>query len=233
MDRKPPLAIAVSAVAGFGAAAPADATVHSATLVSFGQYSNGATSSFNGKITSSTATWSYDDATKLLSQTGGTFNVRFTTSPSQTLFRHLTTGLVVGNGVAVAATSFVCAEGNFGTGVGASICGNYTFGGNFVNESTATWGPGVTTGRTIGGDDNASGPQQSLAIFDGMSTVSWVGTTLQISNRTCTGSCATLPAGTGYNRGYIFTLNVVPLPAAAWLFGGSLLLAGVRRRGGS
>ncbi len=231
MDRKP-LALAVSAAA-LSAAAPADAATYTATLVSFGQYSNGGTSSINGNISSSTATWSYNDATSVLTQTGGTFNARFTTAPTSTLFRHLTTGLVIGNGGAATATSYVCAEGNFGAGVGASICGNYTFGANLLNESTATWGPGTSASRTIGGDDSAVGTQQTVAVFDGMNTVSWVGTTLRISNRSCTGPCATLPGA--FNNGYIFTFSagpqVVPVPAAAWLFGGALAgLALLRRR---
>jgi len=232
MDRTP-VALAVSAAA-VAAAVPADAATYTATLVSFGTYNNSAPSSVNGNIGSSTATWSYDDATNVLTQTGGTFNVRFTTAPTSTLFRHLTTGLVVGNGAAATATSYVCAEGNFGAGVGASICGNYTFGANLLNESTATWGPGTGASRTIGGDDSAVGAQQTVAVFDGMNTVSWVGTTLRISNRSCTGPCATLPGG-AFNNGYIFTFSagpqVVPVPAAAWLFGGALAgLSMLRRR---
>jgi len=232
MDRKP-IALAVSAAA-VAAAVPADAATYTATLVSYAQYSNGAGNGLNSNISSSTATWSYDDATSVLTQTGGTFNARFNTSPTSTLFRHLTTGLVIGNGGAATATSYVCAEGNFGAAVGASICGNYNFGANILNESTATWGPGTSVNRTLGGDDFAVGPQQSVAILDGMSIVSWVGTTLQLSNRSCVGPCATLPAG-AYNRGYIFTFSagpqVVPVPAAAWLFGGALAgLLALRRR---
>ena len=42
-----------------------------------------------------------------------------------------------------------------------------------------------------------------------MSTISWVGTTLVLSNRTCTGPCSTLPAG-AYNNGYTYTFTAGP-----------------------
>ena len=38
--------------------------------------------------------------------------------------------------------SFVCTEGNFGLSVGVSLCGNYHFGGNFIDESTIDLGSG-------------------------------------------------------------------------------------------
>jgi hypothetical protein len=117
--------------------------------------------------------------------------------------------------------------------VGASICGNYNLGGNFTNESTTSWGPGTAVSRTIGGDDFALGPQQSIASLNGMTTISWVGTTLVLANATCTGSCTTLPAG-AFNSGQRWTFNagpqVVPVPAAVWLFGSALGLLGVARR---
>jgi len=233
MDARKPVGLA-TAVAALAAASPATATTYSATLVSFGLYNNSALNSFNSNISSSTATWSYDDVTNLVTQTGGTFNARFTTSPNSTLFRLVTTGLLVGNAAAASATTYTCVEGNFGSGVGASICGGYVFGANFLDESTASWGPGTAASLTLGGDDFSTVPQETAAKLDGMNTVSWVGTTLRISNRTCTGPCATLPAGQ-YNNGYIFTFSagpqVVPVPAAAWLFGGALAgLALLRRR---
>ena len=209
MDEKTPRAIAVSAAA-LAAAAPAGATTYTATLVSFGLYNNSALNSFNGNISSSTATWSYDDVTNLVTQTGGTFNVRFTTAPTQTLFRYVTTGLVAGNGGAAGASSFACVEGNFGGGVGASICGNYNFGANFTNNTTTTWGPGTSVSRTLGGDDGSIGAQQSIATLDTMNTTSFDSTpvtgTLVITNKTCTGPCATLPVGAN-NGGQQWTLG--------------------------
>ena len=171
-------------------------------------YSNNGTAGSAGNITSSTATWTYDDATSLITQTGGVFNVRLTTAPTSTLYRQTITGLVMGNGAPASATSFTCIEGNFGGDVGASICGNYTLGANFANESTTTWGPGTAFSRTIGGDDAASGPQQSIATLNGMATISWVGTTLILSNGTCTGLCLTSPGG--FNAGQRWTFQAGP-----------------------
>jgi len=226
MKNKAILATAVATAVG-GVSDAADAAVYTATLTQYAVYSNNGTAGTNANITSSTATWSYDDVTNLITQTGGTLNARTTTAPTSTLYRVFTTGLVIGNGGAASASTYTCQEGNFGGGVGASICGNYNFGANFLNESTLTFGPGTASSRTIGGDDGIIGPQQSIAALDGMSTISWVGTTLQLTNRTCTGPCATLPAG-AYNGGILMTFNagpqtVVPIPATAWLLGTGLL----------
>jgi hypothetical protein len=229
---KTALAVAIAAgVSGMTVADDAQAATYTATLNSIATYSNSGSSALN--ISSSTGlTWSYNDVTNLMTQTGGLLNARATTAPTSTLFRQSITGLVIGNGGAASATTFVCAEGNFGAGVGASICGNYTLGLNFANNSTTSWGPGTAVSRTIGGDDVALGPQQSIAQLNGMSTISWVGTTLVLSNKTCTGPCATLPSG-NYNSGYSYTFTAgpqVPVPPAVWLFGSALGLLGVARR---
>jgi len=237
MKHSKTLGLAIAATLGTAAT---DASTYTATLTQVTSWNSSGPST--GNISSSTATWSYDDVTGLLTQTGGTFNVRFTITPATTLFRYIATGLVVGGGGAAGATTFTCAEGNFGANVGASVCGNYNFGANFINESTATWGPGTALTRNLGGDDQALGPQQSVAQYDSFTTVSWVGTTLRLSNADCNNvlpgiqtNCATL--GGAYVSGYTWTLNAgpqaVPLPAAAWLFGAALAsLGAVRRRRG-
>ena len=238
MDHKQKSALAIAIAAGVSGMAVSDdaaAATYSATLNSILTYSNNSTAGSPLNINSSTGlTWSYDDVTNLMTQTGGLINARSTTAPTTTLFRQSITGLVIGNGGAASATSFACTEGNFGTSVGASICGNYLLGGNFINESTTTWGPGTAASRTIGGDDIAAGPQQTIAALNGMVTASWVGTTLVLTNRTCTGPCTSLPSG-AYNNGYTYTFtagpqSVVPVPAAVWLFGSALGLLGVARR---
>ncbi len=185
--QKSALAIAIAAgVSGMTVADDASAATYSATLTSMLTYSNNGTAGSPLNINSSTGlTWSYDDVTNLMTQTGGTINARSTTAPTTTLFRQFITGLVIGNGGAASAASFSCVEGNFGANVGASICGNYLLGGNFANESTTTWGPGTAASRTLGGDDVAAGAQQTIAALNGMSTISWVGTTLILSNGTC------------------------------------------------
>jgi hypothetical protein len=231
MDHKQKTALAVAiaaSVAGMTVTDDAAAATWAAPLTSILSYSNNGASTLN--ISSSTGlSWSYDDVTQLMTQTGGTLNARATTTPTTTLFRHLITGLVIGNGAAASAASFICTEGNFGVGVAASICGNYNFGGNFNNQSTTSWGPGTTASRTLGGDDIALGPQQTIALLNGMSTIGWAGTTLVLSNATCTGICSTLPPGT-YNSGYTYTFSVVPVPAAVWLFGSALGVMGLMRR---
>jgi len=215
---KSALAVAVAATLG-GASTAADATVHTAVLTGVATYSNNGSAA--GNISSSTATFEYDDVTTVLTQTGGTYNARFNTSPTNTIYRHLITGAVLGNGAAAAASTFVCQEGNFGGNVGANICGNYGFGGNFLDNSTATWGPGTAFARTIGGDDIPYGAQQSINNYNGWANISWLGTTLTIglTNQTLT-------------SGQTWQLNVatIPVPAAVWLFGSALGLLGVARR---
>jgi len=214
------LTLAIAATLG---SAGAEAATYQATLTSITSYSSNGSSAAN--LTSSTATFEYDDVTNLLTQTGGTLNERYTISPITTLFRHLLTGTVIGNGGAATASTYECVEGNFGTTVGASLCGNYNFGGNYANESTLTYGPGTTVSRTIGGDDMSIGDPQSIAALNGMNTVSFDGTTLVLSNAT------PQPTPTSGYRWQLST-TIIPVPAAAWLIGPAVLAAGrfARRR---
>lgn len=228
------LSLAIAATVG--SIGTADAALYDVVLTAQTIYSNNGTSA--GNLTSSTATWQYDDVSGLLTQTGGVHNMRATTAPTTTLFRHSITGLVVGAGGTSTATSFVCTEGNFGGGVGASICGNYNLGANFINESTTIWGPGTATARTIGGDDMASGDMQSLATqYNNFVTISFNGSTLIMQNASCLagpGNCTGTGHVNGFNNGYTFTgtATLVPVPAAAWLLGPAILAAGrfARRR---
>ncbi len=251
MKHKNALAAAVAASLGV-ATGDAYAIGYYVTLTSVTSYSSGGTSA--GNVISSTATWFFDKNTHVILQVGGTFNVRFNIVPTTTLFRHSITGLVIGNSAAASATAFTCSDGNFGPNVGGSLCGNYNFGANFIDESTASWGPGTTKARSIGGDDVAIGPQQGLSQYDGFvyggSTNPFV-----FSNASCNplapgnaNGCATL---SGKNSGYTWTFNpgncgnadpslgpacnlptptIVPVPTAVWLFGSALGLIGVMRR---
>jgi hypothetical protein len=208
MKNKALLATAVATAAGgMTAADDAAALTYTATLTEVLTYSNASTQGTAGNITSSTATFTYDDVTNVLTQTGGLFNNRVTTSPTSTLYRHSVTGLIIGNSLAAQAATYLCVEGNFGGNVGASICGNYNLGGNFTNESTTSWGPGTAASRTMGGDDFIVGPQQAVGFtFDGMNTLSFAGSQLVLANRSCTGQCTTLPVG-AYNAGIQWTLT--------------------------
>ena len=169
MDHKQKSALAVAIAAGVGGMTVADdaaAATYTATLTQHPDLQQQRHPGSPLNISSSTGlTWSYNDVTNLMTQTGGTLNARATTAPTSTLFRQFITGLVIGNGAAASAATFSCVEGNFGAGVGASICGNYLLGGNFTNESTTTWGPGTAVCRTLGGDDTAAGAQQTIAVL--------------------------------------------------------------------
>jgi hypothetical protein len=212
--QKSALAVAISAgVAGMTVADDAGAATYTGTLNQILTFSNNSPSGTALNISSSTGlSWTYDDVTGLMQQTGGTINARATTAPTTTLFRQFITGLVIGNGAAASADTFSCVEGNFGANVGASICGNYVLGGNFTNDSTTTWGPGTAASRTIGGDDAASGPQQTIAALNGM-TASQTGLTLVMSNANCT-NLVNCDGTTTFNTGYKYTFTLVAAATA-------------------
>lgn len=209
--------LAAAVAATLGGVSIADAAPYTAVLTGVTYFTNAGTAA--GNLTSSTATFDYDSVTQVLTQTSGTYNVRIDIVPAINLFRHLVTGAVVGNGGAASASSFVCQEGNFGVNSGASLCGNYNFGVNFFNDSTMSYGPGTAFARTMGGDDMVLGAQQSLALYNGFSQVSWLGNTLTLGN-------ATLTSGLTWT----LTTTPVPVPAAVWLFGSALGLMGWMRR---
>lgn len=205
------LAMAIAASLGAGAA---QAALTSVTLTQYLTYSNNGAS--NGNLTSSTATWQYDDVTGIVTQTGGTLNARFNTTPATTLFRHTATGLVIGAAGPASASAWSCLEGNFGGNVGANLCGNYSFGANFTDDSTVVYA-GASVTRTLGGDDAPLGPPQSLADLDSM-TATVTGTSLVLSNGRCTlspaANCTTIAGNPLYNKGIRITFQL-PLPPDA------------------
>lgn len=202
---------AIAAVALMGVAVGAQAAT--ATLVSVTSYSKSGTSNWT---INSAGTWDLDTGTGVATQTGGTLNM--TTKVGATpLMSHTMTDGVLSSGAA-AATDWKCVEGAFGGIVGAHICGNYNFGSNFTNESTYTpTATGATV--TIGGDDMSLGAPQTLAnSYSNLALSNVSGNTWMLSN------------GVVNVGGYDFTFNVVPVPAAVWLFGSALGLMGVARR---
>ncbi len=227
--------IALGVAAAFGVTI-ANAEVIQMTLT--GANSETSSGSSAAIVGLDTASWSYDTTSGILTGSGQHYEQYqiVPIAPGQ-LFSYTASDLVVGGGGAASATSFACIEGFFGSGVGASLCANYSFGTNGADESTATWGPGLAYSRTIGGDDSIAGVQQTLSVFDGMSSSndcdggagggytehcngSWDGTTLVMSN-------AVSSSGGLYMT---FSVSAIPVPAAVWLFGSALGLLGWARR---
>lgn len=219
--RKSYVALAVAAACGTSAAI--DVVENKAEAVQVKVLLTGATAvSPNGSsilnISGSTATWSWETTTGVVSGTG-LYRDQSQINPSlpgQISTRDII-DLSMGGSLPASATSFVCIEGSFGATVGGSICGNYNFGANFIDESSTIWGPGTAFSKTIGGDDVDLGPQQNISWFDGLETT-LTGSTLVLDN-----------TAVGGDR--IIYFQVVPVPATVWLFGSALgLLGWVHRR---
>jgi hypothetical protein len=199
----------------------------------------------------STAAWTWDNDTGVLAMTGLFITTSFISSnpvgPSVIGDRVSDLTIDTVNATTTAAT-YRCIEGTFLQGVGANGCGNYSLGGNFVNESTRDYmGPpadptlayvGAAPGtdpycvtRTLGGDDTSTGNPRGLrgygnscdvtdAAFNLYTVVQNSGGFLVVSNG--------IPLGSPNANWLTF---VVPVPAAVWLFGSALALLGwVRRR---
>jgi hypothetical protein len=198
-------------------------------------------------ITGSTAVWSWDTVTGVLSMTGS-FNTASTLGSSgaaaaSVVIGDKVTNLVI-NTVAntTIASTYNCAEGNFLGNVGANGCLNIDLSDDFANNSSALYNVGGNANcvqRTIGGDDVSTGNPRGLAsaaaagacdpidgAFDFWTVVQNVtdsGGTLILSN----GVDIAL-SGTNY---LTFEVAAVPAPAAVWLLGtGVVALAGRRLR---
>jgi hypothetical protein len=222
MKKSIPIAALMGVTGVVGLASVAGAAPVTATLISVSSYSANGSAAWNGTLDTSTWTFDADNAAAAAVQTGGTYS-RLSKAGATPLMRHTMTGVTLGSGAAV-GTSWACLEGNFGSAVGASICGNYNFGTNLTNQSTYT---PTTTGSTVtqGGDDGIIGPSQSLVnSYSGMTLTSLGGGNYLLSNGN---------AGTSSTTGYDFVFStgaVVPVPAAVWLFGSALGLMGAMRR---
>lgn len=215
--KKSPIALAVATAFGIGAAVDDAAAIDvSVTLVS--AFSDGTMGSSAQIVSNSTATWSYNTSTGVVTGSG-LYKAQTQINPKAPgqLFTHNFLNPVLGPGAAT-GTSYSCVEGSFGSAVYASLCGNYNYGANYANETSTSWS-GLSASKTAGGDDVQLGPQQTVSYYDGM-TDSWNGTTLIMSNGN--------PGTGGYT--ITFVANVVPVPAAAWLFGSALGLLGWARR---
>jgi len=147
---------------------------------------------------------------------------------SPTILNDQVTDLTITPGTASTAgtTAYACVEGTFLHGVGADGCGGYTLGVNFLDDSTTVWS-GLSVSQTIGGDDVASAGPRTVSAY-AFNTVSVTGTGMGAGDLVKIGNGITVGvAGLG---GELMTFQVVPVPAAAWLFGSALGLLGWARR---
>jgi hypothetical protein len=207
----------------------------------------------NIDATGSTAAWTWDDATGVLAMTGLFITSSYISSNpvGTSVLGDRVTDLTINTTTSTTtATTYRCIEGTFLQGVGAHGCGNYSLGGDFVNNSSVDYmGPpgdpaspyvGPPNGidpycvtRTLAGDDVSTGDPRGLrtaaaytgcdataGAFNLYTVVQYSGGLLILSNGIATGSP---------NTNYL-TFSV-PVPAAVWLLGSALgLLGWVRRR---
>ena len=96
-------------------------------------------------------TWTYDTVTGVVTASG-TYVAR---SPAGAFiaFTRTIDDLSIGGGLAASATSYSCAEGNFGSLINATLCGTYEWGSNMADESSLSYGPGTAFSFMLGGDD--------------------------------------------------------------------------------
>jgi hypothetical protein len=218
------IALAFVAVLGLSAQVQAATVAVELVAVDTQEFLSNPASWFSG----STATWSYDTVSGVVTGSG-LFKFQPAINQSQPpgqLYTHNIDDLAVGAVGAASASSFECVDGGFSASVGVSICGTYTYGDNFIDESTVDYvvNNGIPGIRTLGGDDvdNPFNAIQQLTLYDGMTT-DWDGTTLVASNLTLCG----FESWCGYEMRFT---AAVPVPAAAWLFGSALGLLGWMRR---
>jgi len=130
-------------------------------------------------VSQSTASWTLDTETGIV--TGyGSYIAQYQISPFTTLFAHDVLDLSIGGFAPASAIEFTCIEGSLGAMVGGTLCGNYNWGSDLINDSSLDYF-GTEVERIIGGDDVAFGPPQSLAYYDFMQT-QIMGSTVIVTN---------------------------------------------------
>ncbi|MCE7902597.1 MAG: PASTA domain-containing protein [Gammaproteobacteria bacterium PRO9] len=142
--------------------APASAAQYGLTLVRI------SAGSANGTVAAASldgTEFVYDDAAGTVTQLSPSTTAVFKLGPATVLYSHEIRGAVFNVATtSIVATSYACIEGGFGAIVGASLCGNTTYGDDFTNETTLDY-TAIPGTRTVGGDDLAAGPQQQLADY--------------------------------------------------------------------
>ncbi|MCL4790682.1 MAG: hypothetical protein KJ040_01365 [Gammaproteobacteria bacterium] len=213
--------LSLAALVGMTSVGVANAAPVTATMVSVGSYSKSAASASPWTPTASnTVTWTFDTATNTLAMASGTYSyiVKVGATP---LMTHTMTGVSMSTGNATGAT-WTCTEGFFGGIVGSNICGNYSYGGNFINDSTynASTPDAISATVTIGGDDAAIGPPQTLvnsySNFTAATPVA--GAAVGFQRYTFNNGQDLVPgagdAATGFDAGYVYTFDIAVAAAA-------------------
>jgi hypothetical protein len=198
----------------------------------------------------STAAWTWDDATGVLSSSGLFITTSFiNSSPSgSSVLGDRVVDLVIDttNDVIPSTSSYRCIEGTFLQSVGANGCGTYNLGQNFVADSSMAYdvgGDAFCEQRTMGGDDistgNPRGVRTAAAYVSGSNNCDATngafslftvaqnsGGILIVSNGICLGTAQVEAACANVN----YMTFAVPIPAGAWLLGSALGLLGWLRR---
>ncbi|NND36689.1 MAG: hypothetical protein HKN81_06075 [Gammaproteobacteria bacterium] len=159
----------------------------------------------------------YDLADQTMLMDVGALNLQFDIdqNPGNELFDHTLTDaawdLQAGT---FGVTSFDCAEGTYGAGVGEFLCAGTGFGVNTTNDSTTDYStvPGT---RVIGGDDTDIRPQLQASDYAALQT-SWDGSTLVAETPAWTAS----PGLAGYRLTFsVLVPNPMPVALALARFG--------------
>ena len=214
----------------------------------------------SGLAGATTAMWQWDGTTLNGSGLYSAVWPLLGSPASPALFAEQITDLSINTTTGVAsASSFSCIEGGFGSVVGASLCGNYDFGTNFIDESSTSWGPGTAFSQTIGGDDVSNGAPRALSNYSfshsyvftyeaefiplvTYSQYDWA--TVVIGNGIALGSSGAEwmcfnsnyaiesqpPGFPGCETAIELAIAPVPVPPALWLFGSALGFAAWWRR---
>lgn len=173
------------------------------------------------------ATWDWDGTTLTATGTYAPAIYVGSTPYGPPLLRDQSVNLSIDTSTSTATgDSYQCDNGTFLGFV--HFCGGYTYGANYLNESTLTYGPGLAFNLVLGGDDAFSDTNQTdpnagirnLQTAYAFGLRSFDGSTLSIGTDVA-------PGLAGYEE---MLFQVVPVPAAAWLFGSALGLLGWARR---
>jgi hypothetical protein len=191
-------------------------------------------------FSASTQVWDFDGSS--ITATGD-YVAHWRIHPGSSLYTQTSGDLSISLGGNASASTYSCAEGNFGAAVGGNLCGNWELGVDYVNQSSMTYNIGGDASnqlRTIGGDDVISGPAQALTDYDNTAAddnatyLGLVNGTGQTGSTgwTLVGNILKIHNMTGNTTQTLtFEVSAVPVPAAAWLFGSALVgLAGVGRK---